>query len=125
MPRLPVSVKRAMTQPRPLIKALMLCLLLSAPLARGDAYKLETVAAGLQEPWSVARLPDGSFLVTLRPGRLIHVDRDGGQREIRGTPDTYYAGQGGFFDLVLHPGSESNRDAKGKRHRGATRALRR
>jgi glucose/arabinose dehydrogenase len=51
----------------------------------------------------VALLPDGSFLVTLRPGQLIRIDTNGSQREVYGVPETHYAGQGGFFDIVLHP----------------------
>jgi glucose/arabinose dehydrogenase len=87
---------------------LVLCLLLSAGLARGDGYELDIVAESLDEPWSVALLPDGSFLVTLRPGRLVRIDGDGHQRDVSGVPDTYYAGQGGFFDIVLHPDYASN-----------------
>jgi glucose/arabinose dehydrogenase len=56
----------------------------------------------------VAQLPDDSFLVTLRGGKLLHVDREGGSVEITGIPDTYFAGQGGFFDILLHPDFASN-----------------
>ena len=38
---------------------------------------VETVARGLQNPWSLAFLPDGRMLVTERPGRLRIVDADG------------------------------------------------
>jgi len=98
-----------MTRLRPLRHALiLLCVLLPASVARAADYELETVTDGLKGPWSVALLPDGSFLVTLRVGKLIHVDSEGKQQEVGGIPDTYYAGQGGFFDIVLHPEYESN-----------------
>ncbi len=110
MTRLPVGGNPAMTHPNSLRHVLiLLCLILSASPARAADYELETVAEGLQGPWSVAMLPDSSFLVTLRIGKLIHIDGDGNQREIGGIPDTYYAGQGGFFDIVLHPDYETNR----------------
>mgnify|MGYP003821532763 CR=1 FL=1 len=41
------------------------------------SVKLTEVASGLQNPWSLAFLPDGRMLVTERPGRLRIVGRDG------------------------------------------------
>jgi glucose/arabinose dehydrogenase len=72
-------------------------------------YQLVPVASELANPWSVAQLPDNSFLVTLRAGKLLHIDGEGNSVEIAGVPETYFAGQGGFFDIVLHPEFESNR----------------
>ncbi|MEP6389535.1 MAG: PQQ-dependent sugar dehydrogenase [Halioglobus sp.] len=72
-------------------------------------YKLVPVASDLANPWSIAQLPDNSFLVTLRAGKLLHIDADGSSVEIAGVPDTYFAGQGGFFDIVLHPQFDRNR----------------
>ena len=67
-------------------------------------YKLEPLAEGLQHPWSVAQLPDASFLVTERGGTLLHISADGSERTtITGVPQTFVAGQGGFFDILLHP----------------------
>ncbi|MEM8564387.1 MAG: PQQ-dependent sugar dehydrogenase, partial [Pseudomonadota bacterium] len=81
--------------------------LIALPSAAAD-YNLETVAENLPEPWSLAQLPDGSFLITQRGGEMIHLNADGEKTDIGGIPDTYYAGQGGFFDIVLHPDFASN-----------------
>ena len=40
-------------------------------------YTLETVADGLDHPWSIAFLPDGDMLVTERTGALLLVGPDG------------------------------------------------
>lgn len=86
----------------------VLCLLLSL-IARGADYRVETIADGLRWPWSVARLPEGGFLVTEREGRLLHLNAAGERRVLSGTPATLFAGQGGYLDVVLHPDFRSNR----------------
>lgn len=64
-----------------------------------------TVTRGLEHPWSVAWLPDGRMLVTERPGRLRTVAADGtlDPTPIAGLPAIEPYGQGGLFDVVLHP----------------------
>jgi len=65
---------------------------------------VQTIADKLSAPWSVAVLPDGSFLVTERGGKLLLVASDGTRTEIAGLPDDIYvAGQAGLFDVVLAP----------------------
>lgn len=39
---------------------------------------MDTVAMGLEVPWDMAFLPDGTALVTERPGRIVHVDPEAG-----------------------------------------------
>jgi glucose/arabinose dehydrogenase len=73
-----------------------------------ESYQLFTRAKDLRWPWSVARLPDGSFLITEREGRLIRIGDRGQRSIIAGTPDTIFAGQGGFFDIALHPQYDIN-----------------
>jgi glucose/arabinose dehydrogenase len=71
-----------------------------------DALHLETtvIAEGLEFPWSLAFLPDGSFLVSEREGRLQHIAADGKTRqEITRLPPIYVSGQSGLFDIALAP----------------------
>ena len=74
-----------------------------------EMIRVVEVAAGLEHPWALAFLPDGSLLVTERPGRLQWV-RDGEKHEIGGLPGNLHAtGQGGLLDLALHPDFDDNR----------------
>lgn len=66
-------------------------------------YRIETVASGIDHPWSIAFLPDGRALVTERAGRLMVVARGLLPGALSGTPKVYEASQGGLFDVVLHP----------------------
>lgn len=73
-------------------------------------YEIETWSGDFDLPWSMAFLPDGSALVTELGGRLFHVDASGKNREqIANVPGVYFAGQGGLFDVVLHPRFADNR----------------
>ena len=66
--------------------------------------KLVEVATGLENPWSLAFLPDGRMLVTERPGRLRVVTREGTvSPPLSGVPAVHARGQGGLLDVVLSP----------------------
>src|SRR5450432_1123812 len=69
-----------------------------------SGYKVTEIAKGLDHPWSMAFLPDGSMLVTERVGRLRLI-RGGLLRPepIGGVPAVHTGGQAGLFDIVLHP----------------------
>jgi aldose sugar dehydrogenase len=69
------------------------------------AFRLRVLVEGLSHPWSLAFLPDGRMLVTERVGRLRMVSRDFklDPRPVEGVPGVVAAGQGGLFDVVLHP----------------------
>jgi glucose/arabinose dehydrogenase len=68
-----------------------------------------TEVASFDEPWAMAFLPDGRFLVTEQKGSLRLMGQDGQSfGSIRGVPDVLYGGQGGFGDVVLHPDFENN-----------------
>lgn len=66
------------------------------------------VVAGLEHPWAVAMLPDGGYLVTERPGRLLRIDRNGRRQNIANVPSVGARGQGGLLDVVLHPQFNDN-----------------
>jgi glucose/arabinose dehydrogenase len=67
----------------------------------GD-LKVETVAEGLSQPWALAFLPDGSMLVTERPGRMRIVTPDGKlSAPLQGVPKVAASGQGGLHDVAL------------------------
>ncbi|MBW8781794.1 MAG: PQQ-dependent sugar dehydrogenase [Verrucomicrobia bacterium] len=68
------------------------------------AYRLETVIPGLQEPWSIAFLPDGRTLVTEKKGTLRLVENGRLQEKpVADVPAVDTGGQAGLFDVVLHP----------------------
>ncbi|MGM0422209.1 MAG: PQQ-dependent sugar dehydrogenase [Pseudomonadota bacterium] len=67
-----------------------------------------TIADSLEHPWAVAFLPDGSYLVTERPGRLLRIAEDGTKTEITGLPEIYNHGQGGLLDIALGPDFNDN-----------------
>ena len=69
--------------------------------------RLVVIAKGLEQPWSMAFLPDGSILVTERPGRVRRVRNGELDREpLRGVPPVQTGGEGnlqGLMDIALHP----------------------
>ena len=75
--------------------------------------RLTVLARQLEQPWSMAWLPDGSMLITERPGRLRLV-RNGHlvSEPVRGVPIVATGGPRGLqglMDVVLHPKFASNR----------------
>ena len=73
-------------------------------------FRVVTVVEGLEHPWGMAFLPDGSILVTERPGRLRLVRNGVLEPEpIAGVPEVWARGQGGLLDVALHPDFERNR----------------
>jgi aldose sugar dehydrogenase len=71
--------------------------------------KVETVAGGLVNPWSLAFLPDGRMLVTERLGRMRIVARDGKlSAPLGNVPKAYVRGQAGLLDVALDRGFGQN-----------------
>lgn len=61
---------------------------------------VETLAEGLDHPWSVEQLPDGSLLVSERSGHL-KLYRDGHVTVVKGLPAVWAKVQGGLLDIAL------------------------
>jgi len=102
---------------RPEMKKILFLMLLFAGVTQAQTYRAEDhsfrvvkVVEGLEQPWSLAFLPDGRMLVTEKRGRLrvIHEGRLEPQA-IAGVPQVTVHGQGGLHDVVLHPQFEKNR----------------
>jgi aldose sugar dehydrogenase len=74
------------------------------------AYDVTVVARRLEKPWAVEPLPDGSLLVTEKPGRLRVVGADGKVNPpIAGLPAVDARGQGGLLDVALSPNFGTDR----------------
>jgi aldose sugar dehydrogenase len=88
---------------------LSIALASSSCLALAQEYRIETVAEGLQHPWSIAFLPDGRMLVTERAGRL-RVIEDGRLLEepVGGVPSAYVRSQAGLFEVLIDPDYAEN-----------------
>jgi glucose/arabinose dehydrogenase len=106
-----------------------LCLLVLGQFAVAD-YRLETVAENLIFPWSIAFLPDGSYLIAERGGALRRMSADGIiSKPLENTPKTFAEGQGGYFDVVLDLDFNNNKTlylsfAHGNKEANATRVIR-
>jgi len=78
------------------------------PARIGDAF-IATPVASFREPWAMTFLPDGRLLVSEKKGSLKLLNLESGHAgEIAGVPAVAYGGQGGFGDVVLHPGFGTN-----------------
>jgi glucose/arabinose dehydrogenase len=72
-------------------------------------YSIDTITDNLQNPWGLTFLPNNDLLVTERSGE-IRIIRDNQllDQKITGVPEVYARGQGGLFEIKLHPDYESN-----------------
>jgi len=98
--------------------ALVLSLAVSAAHAAPAAKSAErrddwpfsaTPFATFNEPWAMSFLPDGSALVSEKRGTLKRFDPSSGRTgTVSGVPAVAYGGQGGFGDVLPHPGFAQN-----------------
>jgi glucose/arabinose dehydrogenase len=91
--------------------------------------RVEKIADGLANPWSIAWLPNGDLLITERPGRL-RVFRNGAldPEPIAGVPEVRVTILGGLLEVLPHPRFAQNQTlyltyAKGGEGNSATTAL--
>lgn len=68
----------------------------------------EALVSGLDHPWGLDFLPDGSALVTERSGRLLVVTKDRRTIEVDGLPTISVGGQAGLLDVAADPDFSSN-----------------
>jgi aldose sugar dehydrogenase len=90
---------------------LLCCLPAAAQTYRSNehSFRVVKVVEGLEQPWSVAFLPDGRMLVTEKAGRLRVVSQGVlDPRPVDGLPEVTVHGQGGLQDVVLHPEFSKN-----------------
>jgi glucose/arabinose dehydrogenase len=90
---------------------LALPLVAGAQTYRSDehSFRLVKVVEGLEQPWSLAFLPDGRMLVTEKAGRLRVVSQGKlDPNPVDGLPQVTVHGQGGLHDVALHPHYEKN-----------------
>jgi len=71
--------------------------------------RVVVITKGLEQPWSMAFLPDDTMLVTERPGRL-RVIRHGvlDPTPVDGVPQVWAEGLQGLMDVALHPRFKEN-----------------
>lgn len=79
--------------------------LLAACNASADQapFRVQTVAR-LDNPWAMTFLPDGSALLTEKPGRIRILGTNGKlSSPLAGVPKVAYGGQGGLLDIQIDP----------------------
>ncbi len=73
-------------------------------------FEIIEITNGLETPWGLAFLPGGDALITQRPGGLVRVNLQSGEKtNIPGAPEPFVYRQGGLLDIVLSPNFEDDR----------------
>lgn len=108
-----------MAVPRPMITIAGAALICAAPAlaqtpavtqSQKAAFRIETVARGLEHPWGFDFLPDGRMIVSERAGRMRVVSTDGQlSPPLAGLPRMLVAGQGGLLDIAIDPNFATTR----------------
>lgn len=71
---------------------------------------VEVLAEDLVIPWEVVFLPNTTeVLITERPGNLLHIDLDSGERSVVASfDDVEHTGEAGLLGMALHPNFNNN-----------------
>jgi len=76
---------------------IFMLMLVALPL---KAANVTAMAENLENPWAIAFMPDGRFLVSERIGRLSCHDGQGNSQMLEGLPPIRVRGQGGLLDVI-------------------------
>ena len=88
---------------------ILLSIFIQADASEKQQYRIETIAEGLNFPWSIAFLGDNKILVAELGGTIRYQETAGDTGQpIVGMPSVYRAGQGGLFDVIPHPDFSDN-----------------
>lgn len=68
--------------------------------SKAGELRAEQMLGGLEEPWGLAFLPGGGFVVTEREGRVTIV-QDGAATSVSGVPEVHVDEQGGLLDVMV------------------------
>ncbi|WP_350349119.1 PQQ-dependent sugar dehydrogenase [Agromyces sp. G08B096] len=82
-----------------------------APVALAPDGAVAELAAGLDAPWSILRLPDGGALVSERDSARILEVTGGTARAVLQVPGVAPGGEGGLLGLAFRPGDGSQEAA--------------
>lgn len=73
-------------------------------------YEVVVITSDLKQPWGIAVMPDGRFLITQKGGTMRIVTAEGKPgNPITGLPPVNSRGQGGLLGLTLDPSFANNR----------------
>lgn len=82
----------------------------------GEAMNIHVeLVAHMRYPMAMTFMPDGSALVVTRPGKLVHLMKNGSMTDVAGTPESRNFGESGgigtihgYMDVTLHPDFADN-----------------
>ncbi len=92
---------------------LILIIILSLNFNSGtqNKYKLIPITDNIKNPWGVAILDDNEFLITTKPGKLIHVKNNiKNEYDVSKKIPIFNYGQGGLLDITKSPNYEKNKE---------------